>query len=127
MHQKNQRLEGLDAVNRVVVDDVTFFPLLVLLVALGPLVVTFDNFLALEVVGFMKLKLALGVVLLALLGLEGVKVIVALEVILIGLDLMLGVEMVGFIRPLVLLKSCWLEKIAWHQISIEVCRVLYKN
>ena len=112
MHRKNQRLEGLDAVNRVVVDDVTFFPLLVLLVALGPLVVTFDNFLALEVVGFMKLKLALGVVLLALLGLEGVKVIVALEVILIGLDLMLGVEMVGFIRPLVLLKSCWLKKIA---------------
>ena len=117
----HQRLEGLVADNLVVVVEVTFFPLLLLvallvlllLVLLFPLLeivvlVTLDNFLALEVVGFIKLKLALGVVLLAFTGLEGVKV--TPEVILIGLDLIFGLEMPGFIKPfLLLLKSCWLK------------------
>jgi len=68
-----------------------------------------DNFLTLEVVGFMKLRLALAVVLRALLGLDGVNV--ALEVILMGLDLavIFGVDVVGLIEPLFLVKSCWLR------------------
>ena len=73
---------------------------------------TLDNFFALDVVGFIKLKFALGVVLRALTGLDGDKVIVAEDVIRIGLERMFGVEMVGFIvedelRPLelFLLKS----------------------
>lgn len=74
-------------------------------------VLTCDNFLALDVVGFIKLKLALGVVRRALTGLEGVRVIVADEVILIGLDraVMLGVDVVGFMTLLekpFLVKSC---------------------
>ena len=53
--------------------------------------------MALAAVGFMKLKLALGVVLLALEGLAGVRV--ADEVIRMGLEraVMLGVDVVGLI------------------------------
>lgn len=54
-----------------------------------------DSFLALEVVGFIKLKLALGVVRRALAGLEGVNV--AEDVIRMGLERILGVEVVGLI------------------------------
>lgn len=69
-----------------------------------------ESFFAEEVVGFMKLKFALAVVLRALAGLDGVNV--ADEVIRIGLDLavMLGVDVVGFMEllenPLFFVKSC---------------------
>ena len=139
----HQRLEGLVADNLVVVVEVTFFPLLLLvallvlllLVLLFPLLeivvlVTLDNFLALEVVGFIKLKLALGVVLLAFTGLEGVKV--TPEVILIGLDLIFGLEMPGFIKPfLLLLKSCWLKneekrgKISVNKQQLNIFEILH--
>ena len=69
-----------------------------------------DNFLALDVVGFIKLKLALGVVRRALTGLDGLRVIVVEEVILMGLDraVMLGVDVVGLMtleKPF-FVKSC---------------------
>ena len=71
------------AVSRVTVEVV------VLLGGFEP--VTFDdNFLALEVVGFMKLWLVEGVVRRAFAGLEGVRV--ADDVILMGLERILGVE-----------------------------------
>ena len=76
-------LEGLVAVSRVTVE-------VVVLLGVEPVTLE-DNFLALEVVGFMKLwLLAEGVVRRALAGLEGVSV--AEEVILMGLERMLGVE-----------------------------------
>jgi hypothetical protein len=85
-------------------------------VAVEVIVTTFDDsFFTLDVVGFMKLKLALGVCLRPLAGLDGViGVSVAEDVIRIGLDLaMLGVDVVGFILllevPLVRVKSCWLK------------------
>ena len=78
-------LDGLVAVNRVTV---------LVVVRLGVAVedkdTLEDNFLALDAVGFIKLELAEGVVLLALEGLAGVKV--AEDVILMGLERILGVE-----------------------------------
>jgi hypothetical protein len=61
-----------------------------------------DSFLALDVVGFIKLKLELGVVLRAFWGLAGVRFMVAEEVILMGLEraVMLGVDVVGFMTLL---------------------------
>ena len=105
----DQRLDGLVAVNRVVV--------LVVVLLFGKaaadaeleeeetVMALVESFLALEVVGFIKLKLALGVVLLALTGLEGVKV--AEDVILMGLERMFGFDAVDFItlKPF-LVKSC---------------------
>ena len=86
-----------------------------MVVGVAKVVLACDNFLALDVVGFIKLEFALGVVRRALTGLEGVRVIVADEVILIGLDraVMLGVDVVGFMTLLekpFLVKSCWLKK-----------------
>jgi len=110
------RLEGLVAVNRV---DVVVVVLAPPEPAAGPVFTVLgliaegvaDNFLTLDEVGFIKLKLALGVVRLALTGLEGLRVIVAEEVILIGLEraVMLGVDVVGFMILLenpFLVKSC---------------------
>ena len=78
-------LDGLVAVNLVTV---------LVVVRLGVAVedkdTLEDNFLALDAVGFIKLELAEGVVLLALEGLAGVKV--AEDVILMGLERILGVE-----------------------------------
>lgn len=96
------------AVNLVVVEVVVLLLLLLAVEARALL----DSFLALEVVGFIKLRLALGVVRRALAGLEGVRVVEV--VIRIGLEraVMLGVEVVGFMtlleNPLFFVKSCWL-------------------
>jgi hypothetical protein len=59
-----------------------------------------DSFLALDVVGFIKLELV--VVLRAFWGLAGVRFMVAEEVILMGLEraVMLGVDVVGFMTLL---------------------------
>ena len=112
LHDDDQRLDGLVAlvaVNRVVV--------VVVVLLFGKaaadaeleeeetVMALVESFLALEVVGFIKLELALGVVLLALTGLEGVKV--AEDVILMGLERMFGFDAVDFIRlkPF-LVKSC---------------------
>merc|ERR1719486_1664520 len=111
------RLEGLVEVNRVVVVVVVLGPpepvagpVFTALEGVIPEGVA-DSFLALDVVGFIKLKLALGVVRRAFTGLEGLRVIVAEEVILMGLEraVMLGVDVVGFITLLenpFLVKSC---------------------
>lgn len=111
------RLEGLVEVNRVVVVVVVLAPpepvagpVFTALEGVIPEGVA-DSFLALDVVGFIKLKLALGVVRRAFTGLEGLRVIVAEEVILMGLEraVMLGVDVVGFITLLenpFLVKSC---------------------
>jgi len=110
------RLEGLVAVNRV---DVVVVVLAPPEPVVGPVFTVLgliaegvaDNFLTLDEVGFIKLKLALGVVRRAFTGLEGLRVIVAEEVILIGLEraVMLGVDVVGFMilfeNPF-LVKSC---------------------
>ena len=111
------RLEGLVEVNRVVVVVVVLAPpepvagpVFTALEGVIPEGVA-DSFLALDVVGFIKLKLALGVVRRAFTGLEGLRVIVAEDVILMGLEraVMLGVDVVGFITLLenpFLVKSC---------------------
>ena len=111
LHDDDQRLDGLVAVNRVTV-------LVVVVLLFGKaaadaeleeeetVMALVESFLALEVVGFIKpLKLAPGVVLLALTGLEGVKV--AEDVILMGLERMFGFDAVDFItlKPF-LVKSC---------------------
>ena len=112
LHDDDQRLDGLVAVNRVTV-------LVVVVLLFGKaaadaeleeeetVMALVESFLALEVVGFIKpLKLApAGVVLLALTGLEGVKV--AEDVILMGLERMFGFDAVDFItlKPF-LVKSC---------------------
>ena len=109
------RLDGLVAVNLVDVVVVDLVPEngpeFFMVVGVAKVVLACDNFLALDVVGFIKLEFALGVVRRALTGLEGVRVIVADEVILIGLDraVMLGVDVVGFMTLLekpFLVKSC---------------------
>ena len=111
------RLEGLVEVNLVVVVVVVLTPpepvagpVFTALEGVIPEGVA-DSFLALDVVGFIKLKLALGVVRRAFTGLEGLRVIVAEDVILMGLEraVMLGVDVVGFITLLenpFLVKSC---------------------
>ena len=105
----HHRRDGLEVVRRVVVAVVFRGPVAVEDIEAVTLL---DNFFADEVVGFMKLRFELGVVLLALDGLDGVRV--AVEVILIGLDLgalevdmILGLDVVGLI-PLLLERSCWL-------------------
>ena len=94
------------ALNRVVVVLVARCGFTLPLLALEVMRTLEDNFLALAAMGFMKLKLALGVVLLALEGLAGVRV--ADEVIRMGLEraVMLGVDVVG----LILLAGPRLEK-----------------
>ena len=104
-------LEGLVAVKRATVV-VVVLPVpgaLELFIVEGVANGVADNFLALDVVGF--IKLAPAVVLRAFTGLEGVRFIVVEEVILIGLEraVMLGVDDVGLMTLLekpFLVKSC---------------------
>jgi len=97
-------LEGLVAVNRVdVIVVVLEFPVpgaLWLFMVAGVARGVADSFLALDVVGFIKLELV--VVLRAFWGLAGVRFMVAEEVILMGLEraVMLGVDVVGFMTLL---------------------------